>query len=75
MRMTKKGRRREDVVSELVKFRYRHEETNRILYHLAKVAADAMIGKLLDIWREARWLDPAVEAMPGIAGSSDFNRE
>ena len=60
MRISRSGHVRTDVVSELFKFlRYRYELTERVLVHHAKVAADAMIGKMLDMWSDAIWLDIA----------------
>ncbi len=54
------GHLRHDVVTELVKYlRYRYELSERVLYHHAKVSADAMLGKLLDMWRDALWVDEA----------------
>jgi HD superfamily phosphohydrolase len=54
------GHLRHDVVTELVKYlRYRYELSERVLYHHAKVGADAMIGKLLDMWRDALWATAA----------------
>lgn len=45
------GRRRADIVTELVKYlRYRYELTERVLTHHAKSAADAMLGKMLELW-------------------------
>lgn len=47
------GRRRSDIVTELIKYlRYRYELTERVLTHHAKTAADAMWGKLLELWRD-----------------------
>ena len=60
MSISRGGHPRADVVSELYKFlRYRYELTERVLVHHAKVAADAMIGKMLDIWSDATWLEIA----------------
>lgn len=45
------GRRRADIVTELIKYlRYRYELTERVLTHHAKSAADAMLGKMLELW-------------------------
>lgn len=53
VRIHRDGRERPDVVTELLKhLRYRYELQERALSHHAKVAADAMIGKMLDLWRE-----------------------
>jgi HD superfamily phosphohydrolase len=46
-------RERTDTVSELLKYlRYRYELTERVLTHHAKLRADAMIGKMLLLWRD-----------------------
>lgn len=45
------GRIRHDVVTELLKhLRYRYELQERALVHHAKLAADAMVGRLLELW-------------------------
>lgn len=49
------GRIRADVVTELLKhLRYRYELQERALVHHAKLAADAMVGRLLELWIDAR---------------------
>lgn len=66
LRIARDGRERRDVVSELFKYlRYRYELSERALAHHAKLAADAMIGKLLEMWRDALWNDTAAERFPG----------
>lgn len=63
------GYERTDVVSELLKaLRYRYELSERALYHHAKLAADVMIGKALDLWARAVWLE---ETAPVIARLDD----
>jgi HD superfamily phosphohydrolase len=53
LRIHREGRRRADVVTELLKhLRYRYELQERVLVHPAKLAADAMIGKMLEMWRD-----------------------
>ena len=60
VRISRDGQVRTDVVSELFKFlRYRYELSERVLVHHAKVAADAMVGKMLDMWSDVTWLDIA----------------
>jgi len=60
MRIRRSGRERSDVMSEVFKYlRYRYELSERALVHHAKLAADAMIGKLLEMWSDAIWLDLA----------------
>lgn len=50
------GRVRNDVVTELLKYlRYRYELTERVLTHHAKTAADAMLGSILEEWRDHLW--------------------
>ena len=47
------GRKRDDVISELFKYlRYRYELSERVLVHHAKLAADAMVGKMLDAYAD-----------------------
>ena len=54
------GQKRADVESELIKaLRYRYEESERALMHHAKLSPDAMIGKLLAMWRDALWVETA----------------
>jgi HD superfamily phosphohydrolase len=50
----RQGRERKDVKTELLKhLRYRYELQERVLVHHAKLAADAMVGKMLELWRDA----------------------
>jgi HD superfamily phosphohydrolase len=61
-RISKKGRERADIVSELLKYlRYRYELSERALFHHAKLAADAMIGKALEMWHDFLWIEEAVK--------------
>jgi HD superfamily phosphohydrolase len=61
--VVKDGEERADVITELLKvLRYRYEESERALVHHAKLAPDAMIGKLLAMWRDALWVDEASNA-------------
>jgi uncharacterized protein len=65
IRIDRNGRTRNDVVSELFKcLRYRYELSERVLFHHAKLAADAMIGRALEAWGEI-----------GGTGSSDADRK
>jgi hypothetical protein len=65
VRITRYGRPRTDIVTELVKYlRYRYELTERVLNHHAKLAADAMVGKLLEMWSDAVWTDEASARYP-----------
>lgn len=61
------GRHREDIITELVKYlRYRYELTERVLTHHAKTAADAMLGKMLELWHDDLWMSAATERHPGL---------
>lgn len=54
IRISKGGRARADVVSELFKYlRYRYELSERALVHHAKLAADVMVGKAMEMWESA----------------------
>ena len=54
IRISRAGQPRADVVSELFKYlRYRYELSERALVHHAKLAADVMIGKAIDMWHAA----------------------
>ena len=53
VQISRDGRRRSDVISEMLKYlRYRYELSERVIVHHAKVAADVMIGRLLETWLE-----------------------
>jgi hypothetical protein len=70
MRIGRNGRERADVVSELFKYlRYRYELSERALVHHAKLAADAMIGKLLEMWSDSIWVDLAFKRVPDLHAS------
>jgi HD superfamily phosphohydrolase len=61
------GRHREDIITELVKYlRYRYELTERVLTHHAKTAADAMLGKMLELWHDDLWMSVAIDRHPGL---------
>ena len=54
IQINRDGELRADVVSELLKYlRYRYELSERVLVHHAKLAADVMIGKVFELWRDA----------------------
>lgn len=54
------GRERTDVVTEVLKYlRYRYELSERVLVHHAKLSADAMIGKALEMWFDVLWVETA----------------
>lgn len=62
IQITRDGHERPDVVTELLKFlRYRYELSERVLVHHAKLAVDAMIGKLLELWQDSLWAATAAE--------------
>ncbi|MGO9197450.1 MAG: hypothetical protein ACLQK4_10025 [Acidimicrobiales bacterium] len=68
VRVTRKGKERKDIVTELLKYlRYRYELSERALYHHAKVAVDAMIGKVLEMWRDAVWAEEAQRRHPSLS--------
>ena len=76
VQIARDGRERADVVTELLKvIRYRYEDDERILVHHAKLAADAMLGKMLDMWHDVLWVDQALAAYPTLAvtRSSDID--
>jgi HD superfamily phosphohydrolase len=55
--ITQDKRERKDVTSELLKYlRFRYELQERVIVHHAKLAADAMLGKLFELWRAAEVL-------------------
>lgn len=51
LKIVKRRRERQDTITELLKYlRYRYELSERALAHHAKLAADAMVGKLLGLY-------------------------
>jgi HD superfamily phosphohydrolase len=70
------GHERSDIITEILKFlRYRYEESERVLNHHAKLAADAMIGKLLAMQRDALWTEAAADLLGDLpeAGRRDVD--
>jgi hypothetical protein len=64
---------RTDVVSELLKaLRYRYELNERVLFHHAKWAADAMIVQALDYWSDAVWLQSAASEIGQLERAEDL---
>ncbi|MBQ0798516.1 MAG: hypothetical protein KBT63_04470 [Porticoccaceae bacterium] len=62
MRVSKDGHERSDIISELFKYlRYRYELSERVLVHHTKISADAMIGKILEMWKDVIFLQKASE--------------
>lgn len=68
IRVTRQGHERHDVITELLKYlRYRYELSERALAHHAKLAADAMIGKLLEMRSDWLWWQEAERRYPAAA--------
>ncbi|MEX0781335.1 MAG: hypothetical protein WD557_01710 [Dehalococcoidia bacterium] len=60
VQVVRDGRERHDTRSELLKVvRYRYEDDERVLVHHAKLAADAMLGKLIEMWSDELWSQAA----------------
>jgi len=65
IRVTRDGHERHDVITELLKYlRYRYELSERALTHHAKLSADAMIGKLLEMWSDWLFVEAARQEYP-----------
>ena len=79
VKLVRQGLERADAVSELFKYlRYRYELSERALVHHAKVASDAMMGKLLEILVEDKTLSLLEQRVPGVVqreGNSESARE
>lgn len=74
LRITRRGRERDDAVSELFKYlRYRYELSERVLVHHAKLAADAMVGKALEMWHDAIWIEEAKRTCQDIVAPAVSN--
>jgi HD superfamily phosphohydrolase len=72
LNVVREGRERTDIITELLKYlRYRYELTERVLVHHAKLSADAMIGKALELWHAE--LETAAEAR--VAADADLDHE
>ncbi len=57
------GRERKDIVTEILKhLRYRYELQERVLVHHTKLAADAMVGKMIELWLDGKRAE--LEASP-----------
>lgn len=66
LRIHRRGEERRDAVTEILKhLRYRYELSERALIHHAKLAADAMIGKALEMWHDAMWVEQASQRLTG----------
>jgi HD superfamily phosphohydrolase len=68
------GRERTDVITEILKhLRYRYELSERALTHHAKLGADAMVGKALEMWRDALVVEVATDRLrAGDADSAEW---
>lgn len=65
---------RADVITELFKFlRYRYELSERALVQHAKLAADAMVGKALEIWFDDLTDAVASSLDPTLVGHDDIS--
>jgi len=70
--LTRDGEARTDIRTELLKhLRYRYEATERALYHKTKLAYDAMLVKLLEMWRDALWHREAIDSYPELVGAPE----
>ncbi|MFQ6028764.1 MAG: HD domain-containing protein [Dehalococcoidia bacterium] len=68
IKIVRNGQLRSDVITELFKFlRYRYELSERGLVHHTKLAADAMVGKTLEMWNDAIRAEKAVTLSPGLS--------
>ena len=66
LRVDRHGDERMDVITEILKhLRYRYELSERALVHKTKLAADAMVGKALEIWHDALWVESASDLLGG----------
>jgi len=64
LRVVRDGRERVDVITEILKhLRYRYELSERVLIHHAKLGADAMVGKALEMWRDALVVELATDRL------------
>ena len=71
LRIHRDREERTDVITEILKhLRYRYELSERALVHHTKLAADAMIGKALEFWRDALWAESASDAIEGAGNGS-----
>lgn len=78
IRIKRDGARRPDIVTELLKYlRFRYELSERVIYHHAKLAADAMVDKLLEMWSDWIWVEKARVHQPELVqsyGKRDLTR-
>jgi HD superfamily phosphohydrolase len=70
--VVREDRERTDIVTELLKYlRYRYELTERVLVHHAKLSADAMVGKALELWFDEIHDQVSAEMPAGQGTNSD----
>jgi HD superfamily phosphohydrolase len=68
VRINRGAQRRVDIVTELLKYlRFRYELSERVLYHHAKLSADAMLAKMLEMWSDWLWFGRAKHHQPDLA--------
>jgi HD superfamily phosphohydrolase len=73
LRVHRQREERIDTITEILKhLRYRYELSERALVHHAKLAADAMVGKALEIWRDALWAELAADALTDPGHEADW---
>jgi uncharacterized protein len=79
--ISRHGRERKDIVTEIVKhLRYRYELQERVLVHHTKLAADAMVGKMIEGWLnekrdELRAQDPSALAKIKVPSAFSYPGE
>lgn len=72
LNIMREDRERTDIITELLKYlRYRYELTERALVHHAKLAADAMVGKALELWFD----EVQDEVVAGLAAGDGTTHE
>ena len=70
VRINRGAQRRVDIVTELLKYlRFRYELSERVLYHHAKLSADAMLAKMLEMWSDWLWLERVKYHQPELASA------
>ncbi len=75
LNIMRNGHERTDVVTELLKaLRYRYGLSERALAHHAKLAADAMLGKALELWSDGLWLLAAAGGISGLDEAESLQR-
>ena len=73
LRLVRGGRVRHDILTEVLKhLRYRFEETERVLFHKTKLAADVMLGHLLSCAFDVAWREELARALSGEASAQQY---